>query len=240
MSSVYTHRMAVESWKHFAIDQSGYISDENPYSNRALLMKLQEHRATFIKTALERGKELSEFMIQTLACVDMEEMDRNECPCAPASGCYWLKSKCELPKAIKLRSVTGIVASGSNPRFNEIKWDRFQYIPKARNTAMKNGRYYTVRDTGNGPYLYLYGDRFLETVSISGFFEDPIAAASFSSCGEPNLEAFCNPLDVDMYTDPWVRDIILPSMWQQLLPVRAGAGRDVINDDLHGNPVNMQ
>lgn len=232
----YTHRHAIEQFKHYAIDQSGYVVDESPYSNKSIIRNIQEVRASEIKMALDLGKDLSEFMVQVLPCVELEEMDRNECPCAPASGCYWLKTKSEIPRYCKLISVTGIVASGDNPRFSFIKWDRFQYIPKSRNKSMQRGLYWTIKDSGGkGPYMYLYGDRFFETIAISAIWEDPMDVEAFPKCGKRNMDAYCNPLDVDFYTDSWLRDIIISKTWQKLLPIRAAAGFDGQNDDTAGN-----
>lgn len=240
--TTYTHRHAVEQWKHYAIDQSGYVPDELNYSNLSIVRNLQETRVGEIKMALETGQELSEFMVQVLPCVEVCELDRNECPCAPASGCYWLKTKCAIPRFCKMISVTGIVANGENPRFAFIKWDRFQYIPKSRSKSVQKGMYWTIKDTGeDGPYLYLYGDRFLETIAISAIFEDPMCAESFPKCGEENIEALCNPLDVDFYTDAWMRDMVISKSWQKLLTVRSAATQDLLNDDNYGNnPLNTK
>lgn len=228
----FTHRHALEQWKHYAVDQSGYVADENPFSNKSIIRAMQEVRATEVKTALQLGMDLSEFMVQTLPCVEVQELDRNECPCAPASGCYWLRSKVELPRYCKLISVTGIVANSENPRFTFIKWDRFQYIPKARTKSVRNGRYWTVRDSGGeGPYLYLYGDRNLKQVAISAIWEDPMWVDSFPKCGTEDLESKCNPLDVDFHTDAWMRDTIISKSWQKLLAARQASRIDALNDD---------
>lgn len=235
MDTTYTHRHALEDWKHYAVDQSGYVSDENPYSAKAIIRTLQEVRSGEVIAALNIGREITEFMVQTLPCVEVEEMDRNECPCAPASGCYWMKTKIAIPKYIRAISVTGIVANGDNPRFSFIKWDRFQYIPESRNLTMRNGMYWSIRDTNEGPYLYLYGNRFIETISISAIWEDPMEVAAFPSCGEVNMEAYCNPLDVNFHTDAWLRDIIISKAWQKLLSVRQAAILDAQNDDMPGN-----
>lgn len=231
----FTHRHALEQWKHYAIDRSGYVPDENPFSNKSIIRVLQEVRATEIKLALNQGLDLTEFMVQTLSCIEVEELDRNECPCAPASGCYWLRSKVELPRFCKDISVTGIVANGENPRFTFIKWDRFQYIPQSRNRTMRKGRYWTIRDSGGeGPYLYLYGDRFLKQVAMSAIWEDPMGVEAFPKCGTEDINAKCNPLDVDFHTDAWLRDIVISKAWQKLLPVRAGSQLDTLNDDNSG------
>lgn len=231
----YTHRHALEQWKHYAVDRSGYISDENPYSNMSIVRALQDVRATEIKIALKTDLEMSEFMVQTLGCVEVEEMDRSECPCAPASGCYWLKVTNPIPVYCRITSVTGTVASGTNPRFTFMKWDRFQYIPKSRSKATREGLYWTIRNTGKGPQMYLYGNRNLELISISAIWEDPMAVEAYKGCESEDLEAKCNPLDVSFYTDSWMRDVIISKTWQKLLPVRSAASGDMLNDDNVGN-----
>lgn len=242
MAEIFTHRHAIEMWKHFPMDMSGYVSDDSAFSDKAVIRQLQESRSALTKEAMLRGDDVSEQMVQTLPCVEVTEMDRNECPCAPASGCYWLKSDTVIPKFIKINSITGIVAHGEMPRFTFIKWDRFQYIPKSRVASMRKGRFWTVRDTGEeGLRLYLYGDRFLETISISGIWEDPMCVAAFPKCGEVNVQAKCFPLDVDFYTDSWLRESIMRHAWQKLVPVRQTAPLDAMNDDIvHNNPLGTE
>lgn len=236
MGEVYTHRHALEAFKHAALDQSGYTSDELTWSDKFLIRKLQEVRAGDIRMSLAAGSGVSEFSLQTLGCVELEEVDRSECPCVPASGCYWLKSKTPIPRPIRITSVTGVVANGDNPRFTFIKWDRFGYVPTSRTRSVREGCFWTIRDVGEGnPYLYLYGNRFLEVISVTGLWEDPMDVEAFPRCGEVNLKAKCYPLDVDFYTDSHTRDTIINKTWQILLPVRSSAGSDIQNDDTSGN-----
>lgn len=131
-------------------------------------------------------------------------------------------------------SVTGIVANAENPRFAHIKWDRFGYIPESRNISMRNGNYWTIRETKDGPYLYLYGNRFLDEISISAIWEDPIAVEAFSNCDEVNINAICNPLDVDFYTDAWLRKLIIAKSWQSLLAAKSAVVPDKPHDDKFG------
>lgn len=238
----YTHRHALEAFKHLALDQTGYSTDELPWSNKYIIYKMLEIRATEMEIALEAGIGISEFSLQTLGCLPVSEMDRSECPCAPASGCYWLKSEVPLPRPIRILSVTGVVANTDNPRFTFIKWDRFQYIPTSRSASTRNGRYWTIRDKGaEGAYLYLYGDRDLEMVTITGVWENPMEVEAFPSCGEVDLQSKCNPLDVDFYTDAAMRDRIIDLTVQKLIPVRQAAMADLKNDDtFRSNPANTQ
>lgn len=230
--SDFTHRDAVETFKHPPGDVTGYIPDDSVWSDKFILQNLQEIRSAAMKDILNTGDSISEFCFQTLGCVELVEVDRNECPCAPASGCYWLKTKRSIPTPIRVVSITGVVAQGENPRFSQIEWDKFQYIPKARIESMRNGKFWAMKNTHDKEFhIYLYGDRFLEQVSITALFENPIHAAQFESCGVVDIEAKCNPMDVGYYTDAWIRDIVMRTAWQKLLPVRQAAPADQLNND---------
>lgn len=226
---VYTHRKAVEAFLHFIADKTGYVVDETSYSKKALKEHLLQSRALIVREELEMGDDVSENMVQTLPCVEMVEADRNECPCQPASGCHWLRSIEPIPRAIKLISVSDTLAKQT---FEFVKWDRMQYKVKSRIKSLREGKYYTIRDTSEGAYIYVYNNRFLENIAVSAIFEDPTHAAAFPKCGEVNLEALCNPLDVDFYTDSYLRDVIFKDAWQTISQVRQAAGLDLFNDDL--------
>lgn len=235
-----THRKQLEKIKHLIIDSTGYVVDELPWSDWFIIKTLQETRASVIKEALLRGEILSEQNVQTLPCIELTEVDRNECPCAPASGCYWLRTDDVIPREIKLISVTGIVANGDNPRFTYMKWDRFQYIPKARLESTQKGFYYTLRTTSDkDTRIYLYGSRFLQSIAISGIFEDPMATAAFPKCGEKDIKAFCNPMDVNFYTDINLIERVIQLTIQKILPPRSTTQTDPRNDDQSGAPLTV-
>lgn len=66
-------------------------------------------------------------------------------------------------------------------------------------------------DTGEGPFIYLYNDQLLESLSLTGLWEDPNHAAYYTSCKkETDRQAFlrCNPLDTPLYMDRDIVDIV--------------------------------
>lgn len=233
MSNVHTetHRLLIEEFKHPPGDVSGYLSDDFSWSDEAIIRYLLDKRTELIKAALSTGKGVSDQVVQPLPCVEVEEHDRNDCPCMPPSGCYWLRTKTEIPKYIKISSVTGVTTSKQMPRFSYKRWDTLQYVPTDRIPSVRNGRYWTTKDFGSGRYLYLYGDQFIETITISGIWENPMEAAAFPVCGVQNKEALCNPLDVNIFTDGDLKTNILKLAWQELLPVRQIAQEDRKNND---------
>lgn len=234
--STVSFRKLVSQWMQYPIDQDGYLSDDNSYSTKSILRDLLDIRADEIKNALGKGETLSEFMVQTLGSVLLEEVNRDDVSTNPAKGFYWLKSKEPLPVPIVVTAFSGIIAHPTTPGFDFIKWDRFQFIPQSRNITMRNGKYYTIREIGTGSYLYIYNDRFLDSVAISGIWEDPIEVKAYPTNGIPNKDAICNPLEVDCYTDAWLRKLIIARSWQTILAAKATAPRDLLNDDRGPDP----
>lgn len=212
-------------------DADGFISDDNSWSDEFIVREWLSGRSDAAKQFLKAGESLSDQMVQVLGCVEVEEEDRNECPCAVPSGCYWLKTKSPVPKFIQITSVTGIVASADSPRFSYIKWDRIQYIPGHRTGAVRNGLYWTTRDTGAGRHLYLFGNRDLEKIAVGGIWEDPMEAAAYPRCGVVDSTKLCNPLDTDIYTDDNLVNLVLQAMHSRLIPVKQTAPTDLVNND---------
>lgn len=239
----FTIRKAVEAFLHYVADSQGYVVDDTAYSKKAVKDHLLNSRMTVTKQKLnDTGFHPSEMMVQTLPCVELVEADRNECPCQPASGFYWLRTVEPIPEMIRTTSVTTTLAKGheDDETFQFVKWDRFKNLMTSRIKSLRRKRYYTIRDTSAGPYLYIYNDRFLENAAISAIFAEPAHAAAFPKCGEVNLDALCNPLDVDFYTDRDLIDMILKDAAPTAAQLRGIAPRDVVEDDRHGPPITQK
>lgn len=226
-----THRHLIDRFKNPSGDSSGYVSDDFSFSDEEIIRNWLDVRASLVSNYLDAGKKLSDQLVQTLSCVTVEEHDRSEFPSIVPSGCYWLRTVTEIPSYIKITSVTGIAANAEMPRYSPIRWDKMQYIPKDRMNHVRNGKFWTTRDSGTGRYIYLYGDRFIEQIAISGIWENPMEAAAFPTCGVVDKDALCNPLDVRIYTDQKLLDDIVKLTWAKLLPVKQSAPEDRKNND---------
>ena len=225
------HRQLIARFKDPIGDTNGFISDDNSWSDEYIVREWLSARTEAVKAFLKAGETLSDQLVQPLGCVEVVDKDRNECPCEIPSHCYWLKSKSQIPKYIRITSLTGIVVNGESPRFTYIKWDAIQYIIKHKIASVRNGLYWTTRDIGDGRYLYLFGNRDLEKVAVGGIWEDPMEAAAYPSCGKVNENKLCNPLDTDIYTDENLVKIILEQMHNRLIPVKQTAPTDQGNND---------
>jgi len=229
---IYTHRTYIDKFKQPSSDFTGYASDDYTWTDEFIIKDFLDIRANIVIDSLSLGMDLSHQMVQTLGCVEVEEHDRSECPCTPPSGCFWLRTLDVLPEFLRITSVTGIVVNKQMPRFSFITWDRLRYIPEARTASAQKALYWTVRDSGAGRHLYLYGgEEMMQKIAISGIWANPMEAAAYPSCGKRSVQAVCNPLDTPIYTDKTLINKILTTAWQKLLPVRQTAPSDLKNND---------
>lgn len=233
MSSEKTYRQIVHSWRHWPGDKSGFVSDDFSMSDEAILCHLLDTRAEVLRNLQTLGIGLGTQNIQTIPCIELEKTDKSECPCAPPTGCIWLKSKKPIPRYIKLSSVSDIIGA-ENISF--IEWNKVKYKFKSRAKGNKNKKYYTIRDIGEGSYLYILNDSFLKMVSLSAVFEDPKCAREFGGCGVDSVEIECNPWDTPFILDAGLRNQVLKSAWQTLPAVRRVAEDDRNSNSLQDTP----
>lgn len=227
MSEIRTYRDTVEYYKHPPMDVSGYESDDLGWADLMIIQHILDVRTTELKRQDRIGFDLDKHNQQTLPCIKLEEVDKVDNPCAPPTGCIWLKSTEVLPRMIKMISVTSI---DGNINFNSVDWTKFKYKKSSRIKSNKSKKYYTTKDTGDGTFLYVLNDEFIKAISLTSIFEDPYAAVSYPNCGVVNTEAVCNPWSTDMKTDRSTFATVMSLSWSLLPNVRAGAGSDIYND----------
>lgn len=225
---ILTYRNVVELFKHYPVDKSGFPSDDNGWSDHAILENILIARTHHIKQALKNNEDLGLQYIQTIPCVNLEIADRNECPCAPLSGCYWVKVSEPLPKLIKLISINTVLGMDN---FNYVRWDQIKH--KLHSRTSEDAKFYTFRESKGKSQVYLYlpiQEIKLEIASITGIFEDPYCVHAYPCCGDVDTEAKCNPWDTPIYVDREILHMLLKDVWNTLLPVRAAAGWDWTGD----------
>lgn len=230
-TSTYTLRLAIEYVLH-NLTNSGFLSDDNPYSKKALAFHLMDARASTIRDYIRAEETIPEEMKQYLNCVKMHAADRNECPGQPPSGCIWLKSEKPLPKFIKMYSVSNTLGT---KQFDPLDWGRYKDVSESRIKSQARGDYYTLKNTSKGVFLYIHTQtpeqEMLKNVTVSGIFENPIEAALSDECVENKESILCNPMDVDFYTCAEMRDSIFDKVWNRLTQLRSRTIVDENNDD---------
>lgn len=188
------------------LDGDGFPSKDSRFTIHEIYDTILDMRTSYLKRTQVARQGIGQQNIQTIGCVELVEVETGICPCDAPTGCFWLRSKNPIPKFISLFTVTSTNAAF---KADPVEWAYFRHKQFSRGND-ENSRYFTWLDTGEGSYLYLYNDEFLEKVSLNGLWEDPNHAAWYGDCPESEKAAFlrCNPLETPLYMDGDIVDII--------------------------------
>tara|TARA_R110000803_G_scaffold45536_1_gene95917 strand:+ start:15 stop:749 length:735 start_codon:yes stop_codon:yes gene_type:complete len=173
----------------------GVQSDDTRLSSRHIYSKVLTTRAKLLSQKLNKRQPISQWVYQTLDCVELVEALPYECPCLPAVGCKILRTKNKLPQPLLgmmngngIQSVTSLEGSIT---FSETTWKNKKYSAGSKYTSSKPD-YYLRND-----YLYVTTKGSPKVISITGLFDDPVEAEKFPSiCGDtPCKEGSLTPAD---------------------------------------------
>ena len=223
-----TNREAISFFKTFAVDSTGFVPDDYGFSSIAILQLLHNNRARVIKEAIDKRMTLSHQTIQTLACISLEEADMIEDLKQERSDCVWLRSIEPVPTSITTFSVTSTIGSTN---FDYVEWDKLRHKMNSRSSSIRNGKYWTYRDTGDGVRLYILNTEWLESVAQNAVYENPILADQFSKCGVTDQHKMCNPLDLDFHTQEDLIERIMTKTIAEYHQRLRLMGADIISDD---------
>lgn len=222
-----TYRDLAQSIKTLLV-KSGFPSKDSRFTLKAIYDTLLDMRTSYLKRTKVARQGIGQQNVQTIGCIELIEADTNICPCRPPTGCIWLRSKNPIPKTI---SIFGVTNSNAAFKADYVEWSTFRtkMFSKAKRPTT---RYFTYLDTGEGSYLYLYNDDFLENVSMTGLWEDPNHAAYYGDCEESDRDKFlrCNPLDTPLYMDGDIVDIIFKMTWDFLIRSTEPSIQDTTNN----------
>lgn len=222
-----TLRHAVNAFRNFAADRSGMPSQQSAWSTRLIKYYLNMYRSRALYE--KSGNTALDTMMQVIPCVSVEEVDFNECPCLPASGCTFRKSLFPLPDYIKIASVSSVTG---HVVFNYIRWMDFPLHIDSRFPAQRTAPYWTIKNINNEPYLYVYNKHEIEAVSVTGVFTDSTEVAGYPICGQAS-EYLCDPLDKEWVCDEELKMKVFLLTFDHLTRTRAQQA-DVRNNDSDG------
>jgi len=220
-----TNREVISSFLHIIADKN-LISDENLYSLEYLYWHLLRFRARLLSQKLrERGYSLSKFNYQTIPCIGLREVDLHECPCAPQSGCTFLKTKYAIPSFIKIQSVSSITG---NINYDFLQWERFEDLRNSRFEAERIRPYYTIKNTGEGAFIYVYNDIHKDFITITAIFEDPINVYKFPSCDD-KVDPCFDPMEKEFLLDSDLIPLMYDIAYQGLFRAQQQV-QDIVNN----------
>lgn len=233
MEKQNTIRDAVDAFRIFLEDKTGRLHSQLAYPYKLIYYFLNIYRnAATIDYTKKRGiKDLN--IPITLPCVELEEIDVVECPCAPAKGCTFYKSKHPLPemvggKPLAVTSLDGYVS------YSFLNWFDFKSRLDSRLEPERTQPYYTFKLINGKKHFYAYSSFKVESpksLSMVLVPYDFLELADFPMCGE-EIAPTCSPLDEVFYIrkelEPIVHDMVLKALlnMKSITP-----GIDIQNND---------
>mgnify|MGYP003642694455 CR=1 FL=1 len=216
----------------------GVQSDDSRLSARHIYSKVLSTRARLITQRLDKRQKVSQWVYQTLDCVELIKALPYECPCLPPVGCTILRTKLELPKPLTgilnghmIESVTSVEGSVT---FSETTWKNKKYAVGSKYTSTKPDFY--IRNN----YLYITTKDSPKIISITGLFEDPLEATSFLGiCGaevctggtpEDNCPECASPLDLQLPIDKAMVETLIEVAANELINVFNQSQEDLTNN----------
>lgn len=246
-----TIRDSVDTFSNFLESADGRISSADRKRPPRLLWKFinasinqlrYERRVSKFREGLDAA------VTQTLPCVALVKVDvvQGDCPCAPARGCYWMKTKYPIPRMME-GLPDGVLTIDGSVTFDYIKWSNFSITAGSRHKKVATSPYFTMkRLQDENVYLYIYANSsltrsaLLESISIQAIFSDLEEVARFPTCGkEPS--APCSMLDKPFYIEEELRLTVMNLArdmlfgFTQMSPA-ADIGNDLVNTTVNTPP----
>ena len=237
--NIRTIRHAIEAFRSFLEDRSGRVSSDFAYPPKLIyyFLKMFRNRVSYEDITSKSQYDLN--IELTIPCVSLKKADMVECPCAPASGCEFLKSVHPLPKMLNgiPNSVTLLKKGPTNNYgiFTYVDWYVFEDKINSRIPGQAKQLYYTVKNINSRRHLYVYANvekyKDLQSVTVAGIFNDPLEVAKFPICGEKE-PLLCAPLDEEFIIEDEIQSRVFELTYNALMGFKGAAlGSDVLNND---------
>ena len=165
-----------------ALYSKGTPSDDSRLSNRHIYNKLRSIRAMLLSQSLNKKQKVSEWNYQTIPCIELIEIDINECPCTPQTNCKILRSKYKLPKPLLSLSDVAIKNVSTIDRkkiFDKYSLSSHAYKIGNKFTSEKESFFFEAG------FLYIFSKTPKKVIRLVGLFEDPVEVENY-------ILEFCN------------------------------------------------
>ena len=125
-----TNRDVINGWMEMVSEKQGKLSQDKEWSHRLFYYYLKMYKGRLLWDKKNKKIPISRSTYMTLKCIELEKIDMSECPCIPASGCTFQRSKVPIPNDITgaYQSVTSILG---NKTYEYLRWDEFEDRLKA-------------------------------------------------------------------------------------------------------------
>lgn len=182
-------------------------TDDSEIDDRYIHYLINIKRAKYLKQRLDQlGRKFNNRTLQTF-CLGTEEVSINECGLDLECDTI-LRTKRKLPDFLQLTDKDAIERIAPSNRLSK----KFNLIPKEKAAYLSNAYHPNKIKTylHNDGYLYFIGgdDIFLECVSITGVFENPLDLVDYSNCCDCDDQTNTSCIDIDNIEYPLQIELI--------------------------------
>lgn len=217
-------RDIIAAFSHAVEEKTGRPFPSFKWPNRLIYFHLINQRADlYYQTRKQNHLEGNyEDYTEVIPCLDMQETDVVECPCAPASGCVFMKSVYPMPKFVGGKPTVVTSLTGFE-RYNYVEWSMFRTRINSRHEAQNRAWLYTTKTIGNKDWLYTYitDDVRARSVQVSGVPVDPMEIYLYPVCGQKPKPP-CNILDLGFIIEKRLTNLLFEATYRKLIAINNG------------------
>lgn len=196
----------------FNLEGTSRISDDSEIDIEQIYFKIDSTRAFLIRQDQSKGRSLSDNIIQTLPCLEVQQVSASEC-CNINSSCTIMRTKLRIPRPIELYQKDLITrVSGTN-----ILSSSWNYIPYAQveysglSKWNKNSTKWFLKDG----YIYIINPPNLTTITVSGVFERPSDLATYKTCSNQACYSPESEYPISAHMLPTLKQLILEDLMRE-------------------------
>lgn len=196
-----------------------------------------ESYSFLVLQAIKAEETIPSTMVQSIPCIPLVDVDRDECPCAPGSGCIWKRTEFTVPipldgKFSSVHSPTGSII------YSQIKWNQVKYKLNSRLKADRERAYYALRGSDKGYYLYLHNSIHKENVGVDLIPQDPRQLYCLPDC-EGEIDKCKTFLDEVMIGDAMFIVPAISMAIKEIARLRGISVPDILTDDSQQGDLNL-
>jgi len=194
-----------------ALYEKGASSDNSRLSSRHIYNVLVSTRAALLRQSFDQNKGPSDWIYQSIDCVEMKPADSKICACVDIpAGCSLLQSTTEIPKTIA-------PSTGSE----------ISYVGNADGSKIYSSSDFVRNWFILERYLYITIEDLLKYVSITAIFEDPLEVYDVDTCNEYTC---LNPLEQIFPISASMIDPLVNVTVNELVKIMKSVPEDKEND----------
>jgi len=212
-----------------ALYESGASSDSSRLSSRHIYNKLVTSRATVLRRDLDKKRSASDWIYQSIDCVEMQPAPNKICQCVDIpAGCSLLQSVQEIPKTIAPAygpEISYVGNSDGSKIYSGSDFVRNKYKSGNKYTSKQPDWFILER------YLYITIEDLTKYVSVTAVFENPLEVYEVDTC---NQYTCLDPLEQVFPVSAHMIDPIVEMTVAELVTIMKSVPEDKDNDAQEG------